>query len=82
MNINDKVKELIIDKAGLDKEISDIKNEEYLLSGGYNLDSVVIIEIISELEEIFDIIFDDEDISLENFSSVNNIVNIVKSKGV
>ncbi len=40
-------------------------------------DSMAIVTIIGEIEEQFDIIFDDDDISAENFTSVASLAELV-----
>ena len=40
-------------------------------------DSMIIVTLIGEIEEQFDVIFEDDDISAENFSSVESLANLV-----
>lgn len=78
--VEDCVKEIIIKELGLNISVSDIKDEEFLLDGGLNIDSIMILEIIVELEEMFNITFNDEDINLEVFTSVGEISKFIRSK--
>lgn len=43
-------------------------------------DSMVIVTLIGEIEETFDVEFFDEDISAENFATVEDIVNLIAMK--
>jgi len=40
-------------------------------------DSMAIVTIIGEIEEQFDIVFDDDDISAENFASISSLAKLV-----
>lgn len=42
-------------------------------------DSMVIVTLIGEIEEQFDIVFDDDDISAENFESVASLSQLINS---
>lgn len=78
--IEEDIKKIIIDTVGLNLTVDDINDDDFLLSGGLNLDSVAIIEIIVSIEEAFDIVFADEDVSVELFSSVKNIADKIRQK--
>lgn len=53
--------------------------EDNLLDKGY-IDSFDIVNIVSELEEIFDIEINPEDIIPENFQTINCISRLVKKE--
>ncbi|MFF2154439.1 acyl carrier protein [Paenibacillus chitinolyticus] len=44
------------------------------------MDSFNSVKLIVKLEEVFDITFDDEELLFENFSTINKILECVKSK--
>jgi acyl carrier protein len=58
-----------------------IGDEDSLLKAKL-LDSMNIAELITFLEEQFKITFDNDDLSLENFDTINLIVNHLESKGI
>ena len=74
MKSKEKVKEILIQlKKGIEKNLE----SEGLVSDGI-LDSFDIISLITELEETFDIEIDPEDVTSENFESVNAIAALVE----
>jgi acyl carrier protein len=78
--LEDQIKEIIIREVGLEMAPEEIADDEFLLGGGLNLDSVIIIELVLSLEEHFDFVFEDEDISRELFSSVKSVADFIRSK--
>lgn len=57
---------------------NDLDEEQELLSVG--LDSLNVIKLIVMLEETFSIRFEDEDLQLKYFHSINTLSNFVTSK--
>ena len=57
-----------------------IKAETPLLSSGLNLDSVAVLELVVEVENQFGVTFEDEDLSVELFSSVGSLASAVEKK--
>ncbi|MCP3944379.1 MAG: acyl carrier protein [Desulfobacteraceae bacterium] len=80
MHLEKQLKQLIIETAGLDLQVEDIKNDEFLLGGGLNLDSKIIIELVCNIEDTFEIVYEDEDITIENFNSVDCIAEYIKNR--
>lgn len=74
------IKEELIKELELELAVDEILDEDFLLAGGYNLDSIKIIEMVVSLEEIFDIYFDDDELSIETFRTIKNIAKIVNKK--
>lgn len=56
-----------------------LNNDLNLISEGV-LDSFDIVRIVSELEDFYDISFNNDDIEASNFESINNIEKIVERK--
>lgn len=46
----------------------------------YGLDSINTVRLIVELEDMFDIIFEDDELLFQNFSTVNHIVSRIIRK--
>lgn len=58
----------------------ELRPDEDLIGRG--LDSVKTVHLIVLLEEMIDIRFDDSDLILENFRSIQNIINLLKRKEI
>lgn len=80
MNLKNKIKEIIIDQLGLSISANDISDEDYLLAGGLNIDSISMIEIIVRLETEYDISFSDEEMTIETFINILSIEELVLKK--
>lgn len=53
-----------------------IKGDENIFTD-LGVDSLLLMEIIIELEDIFDITFDDENLTMENLSTINRISSLI-----
>ncbi len=69
------ITELIRNVISLDAN-REIKDDENLIDLG--LDSIKTIEIVVELEDGFDIEIDEDDLMLDNFSTISKIIELVK----
>ncbi|KAF0815846.1 MULTISPECIES: phosphopantetheine-binding protein [Cytobacillus] len=74
-NLYSAIKEILNETLGSDKEIG---IEEDLISVG--LDSLNTVSLILDLEEHFDIGFDDNELLTENFSSIEKIATKIIEK--
>jgi acyl carrier protein len=79
MDIEERVKRLIIRELELPVEPREISSDS-LLFEGIGLDSVATLELIVAIEEEFDIIMADEDITLEVLDSVRSLSDYIKTK--
>lgn len=74
--MNDISKKAIADVVNklVEKEIT---QEDYSVSlqSGFSMDSIILVEVIIELETEFDFEFKDEDLIIENFESIDAIYN-------
>lgn len=73
-----RLKELIV-SSGEDIEINNI-NETTDLVRDFNFNSISIIQLIVEIESLFYIEIDDNDLSLEKLSPYTSLVEILKIK--
>ena len=55
-------------------------SETELFGAIAEFDSMVIVTLIAELEEQFDVVFDDEDITGENFETVATLTQLMNEK--
>lgn len=79
METNKKVRELI--KATLfmeNEEIEKIDDDEDLEMIGLN--SVIMLQFIVQLEQEFDIEIDEEEITPDNFGTINKVVNYLEKE--
>ena len=78
-SVQDRIKELIIEKVLVGVNPDEINNESQLVSE-LGLDSIQIIGLIGGLEEEFDIILEDDDLDFELFSTINSLATLVENK--
>jgi len=57
---------------------TEVSTESTLLGPHGILDSVTAVALIVQLEQTFEMSFDDEDLTLDNLSSVENIVSVLE----
>ncbi len=77
--IHDKIKNMISNEVLVGVGVDDIGDDASLISD-LNLDSIQMLALITGLESEFDIMLDDEDLDLENLSSVNRLAEFVQKK--
>lgn len=79
MDIEKKLKELIVDVATQDVNINSI-NQNTSLTNDLGYDSVQIIRLIIEVESEFNIAIEDEDLEVENLINYYNLRNMIERK--
>ncbi len=79
MNLAQELREYIINQY-LKGKVPEGFNDDYKLIDEGILDSLAIMSLIAWLEKHFSIEFDEGDIVLENFSSVNALFDFVQKK--
>lgn len=77
--IQDKIKKMISDEVLVGVSVDDIGDDASLISD-LNLDSIQMLSLITGLESEFNIMLDEEDLDLENLSSVNKLAEFVQKK--
>jgi acyl carrier protein len=80
MCIENRIKQVIVDRLSLDVRAKDIGNEDQLFGGGLGLNSMATIEIIVGIEEEFGIQVADEDLRVELFDSVQAMADYVRGR--
>lgn len=75
------IRSFILENYLFTDDQSELKNDDSFLEKGI-IDSTGILEIISFLEERFDIQINDEEMLPQNLDSVNNILTFLGGKGV
>ena len=80
--IEQRIREIIVEKGMLDVPVERLQMDTPLNEGDMELDSVQTLEVLVGLEEEFDFFFDDDDITPELFGKVGNLVEYVKMKAI
>lgn len=78
-SVQDKIKKMISDEVLVGVSVDDIGDDASLISD-LNLDSIQMLSLITGLESEFNIMLDEEDLDLENLSSVNKLAEFVNKK--
>ena len=73
------IKELMVERLFMEIDPAEIEDEDPL-GDKWDVDSVQLFEVVVGLEEVFDISFEDEDFTVENFATVRAISNCVRRK--
>lgn len=77
--IEDRIKMVLTREAMVHKKPEEISNVASLI-GNMGLDSIQIVELITGLEDEFDISMEDEELSLELFENVNSLAKFIRRK--
>lgn len=78
--ISNEVKIILIQILNLEIESEDIDDDTLLLDGEIFIDSLAMIQIINMIEETFDIMCEEEDITPELLNSVATLTDLVSRK--
>jgi acyl carrier protein len=77
-SIEKALKELIVERLFLDIEPDDIEDDTELAE--YGVDSFLLLELIVAMEEMFDVKFEQTDITTETLKSVSTMADLIRSK--
>lgn len=78
-NIEQELKEMLIERLFLKLSPADIENDQNLMEK-YGIDSVSVMEMAVGIEELYDISFADGGFNLANFKSIDNMSKFIRSK--
>jgi len=78
-NISERIRQILVERLFLDVEPAAINETESLMDA-YGVDSVRLFDMVVGLEEDFDICFEDDELVLATFDTVEAIVAKVKGK--
>lgn len=78
-NILKEIQEILTNKLSVNIE-HDITYETSLLKDGLGLDSVMLLELIIEMELSFDIELDEDELTVEYFGCLDKIIELIQSK--
>ena len=74
--IEDKLKKMIVKASRINISENDI-NEKINLVDDLQLDSIDVMKLIIDIENQFSILFNEEDLLLDNLSSYGNLLNYI-----
>ena len=77
--IQDQIKSMISNEVLVGVSVDEIGSDVSLISD-LNLDSIQMLALITGLESQFNIVLEDDDLDLENLSTVNRIAEFVNEK--
>ncbi len=78
-NLETEIRDFIIDNFLFGEPDDDFTNESSFLEEGI-IDSTGILELVTFLEETYEIRIEDEELVPENLDSINNVVTFLKKK--
>lgn len=78
--ILEELKKILAYKLDANIDMKDIGVDEPLYEGGIGLDSISIVNLIGQIEQHFDFQFEDKEISVEIFASLNTLSDFVERK--
>jgi acyl carrier protein len=74
------LKIIMAEELDVNLKVEDIDENASLFEDGMGLDSIAIVEFISLIEEKFNFMFSDSELSPEFFSNLNVLANLIGSK--
>jgi acyl carrier protein len=76
----EEVKNILADVLSLGERKNSLKEDSVLLGDIPELDSMAVINIITALEEYYDISVDDDEISAKTFATLGSLTHFVEQK--
>ena len=74
------LKKIIAEDLDVNLSIDEIDETQPLLEKGLALDSIVVVELINQIEDNFDIEFSDSDLRVETFKNLISLADLIQSK--
>ena len=78
-NLQDRIAEIMVERLFLDIEPSEVSPEESLTLK-YGVDSVRLFDMVVSMEDDFEISFEDDELTLDNFDTLARVTANVKDK--
>ena len=79
MNLEEVIQEFMLSQSDMGKDAKTFAYDQSLIASGL-IDSFAVVEILDFLEKRFDIVFDPEDLTGENFDSIAAIAGLVRKR--
>jgi acyl carrier protein len=80
MSILEEVRSILAQTLQLEDKAEALEPSTHLLGSIPELDSMAVVAVITGLEERFDIVVEDDEISAETFETVGSLCDFVESK--
>ena len=80
MRVLEDVRRILFNTLNLNKDKVSLVESTYLLGNIPELDSMAVINVISAIEEHFDIKIEDDEINADSFETVASLVNLINMK--
>lgn len=78
--VSNQIKQLLIDTLSLDLSPAEMADDTLLLGDLPEFDSMAIVSIITEIEQVFGFVAEDDELSAEVFESVDSLVEFVNDR--
>ena len=79
MSYSERIREYLAEEMDPPRDPSEIADDYRLIEMG-GLDSMAILQLVSFLEDEFELILDNDDLVLDNFETVGSIVQLVTAR--
>lgn len=79
MNLNDTIRAFIQQNLTIFEDDATFSDSDNIFERGF-VNSLFAIQLLNFVQREFDIVIENEDINISNFSSVNNIAQLVQKK--
>jgi len=80
MNVEVEVRDVLGKVLQLGDRTQTLHSDSRLLGALPELDSMAVVAVITQLEEHFGVVFDDDEISANTFTTLGNLVELIRSK--
>ena len=74
------VKAVVVETLGIEDRADALRPDTPLLGALPELDSLAVLEIVTELQRRFDIVVEDDDITAETFETLDSLAALVEAK--
>lgn len=78
--ITKQLKEIIAEQLDVNIQVDEIEDDVALLEEGLGLDSIVIMELITLVEENFGFHFEEDDLNMEHFLNMQTLSQFIVTK--
>ena len=79
MNLNEKIRSFILDNLMVSDDEDDFSDSDNIFKLGF-VNSLFAIKLLNYVEKEFNIVIENEEMDISNFSSVSSIVQLVEKK--
>ena len=80
MNLEADVRTVLGQVLQLGDRAKELRPDSRLLGSLPELDSMAVVAVVTALEERFGVVFDDDEISADTFSTLGSLIDLIKSK--